>query len=159
MIFRVQRFKLLFTPLYPVLLYVYSNTNRLLKLSEKMKNAEGTELLQKITTFKYDNNGNELRRSVEYISLYNKENPKVYEAAVYGEETTEPIHAVVDQAASKYDGFNRLVRTEIIRGGVKTTVEYAYDGDGLRTEKTVKRSDRGNKAEVTSCQYFVKMSP
>ncbi len=133
--------------------YVYSNTNRLLKLSEKMKNEAGTELLQRITTFRYDGNGNELRRSVEYISLYSRENPKAYEAAVYGEETTEPIHAVVDQTASSYDGFNRLVRTEIIKATVKVTVEYAYDGDGLRTEKRVRRSDRGSTAEVTSYLY------
>jgi len=133
--------------------YVYGNTNRLLKLVEKLKNAGGMELLQKITSFRYDDNGNELRRTVEYISLYNKENPKVYEAAVYDEETTEPIHAVVDQTVSKYDGFNRLVRTEIIRGGVKTTVEYAYNGDGLRTEKTVRRSNKGNAAETTSYLY------
>ncbi len=119
-----------------------------LKLVEKMKNAAGTELLQKITSFRYDNNGNELRRSVEYISLYSRENPKAYEAAVYGEETTEPIHAVVDQTVSSYDGFNRLVKTEIIKATVKTTVEYAYDGDGLRTEKTVRRSDRGSTAEA-----------
>lgn len=38
--------------------YVYGNTNRLLKLSEKMKNEAGAELLQKITGFRYDSNGN-----------------------------------------------------------------------------------------------------
>jgi len=133
--------------------YVYSDTNRLLKLVEKLKDSAGKELMQKTTSFRYDSNGNEDRRSVEYITLYSKENPKAYEAAVYGEDTTEPIHAVVEQTASQYDGFNRLVRTEIIKATVKTVVEYAYDGDGLRTEKTVRRSDKGNTAEVTSYLY------
>lgn len=118
-----------------------------------MKDSEGMELLQRITAFRYDNNGNELRRSVEYISLFNKANPKAYEAAVYGEETTEPIHAVVDQTVSKYDGFNRLVRTELIKATARTVVEYAYNGDDLRIKKTVRRSDKGNAAEATSYLY------
>jgi len=97
--------------------YVYSNTNRLLKLAEKLKDSAGKELMQKTTSFRYDSNGNEDRRSVEYITLYSKENPKAYEAAVYGEDSAEPIHAVVERTVSQYDGFNRLVRT---------AVEYAY---------------------------------
>ncbi len=133
--------------------YIYGNNNKLLKLAEKMKDASGKELLQKITNFRYDGNGNELRRSVEYITLYSKENPKAYEAAVYGEDTTEPIHNVVDQTVSRYDGFNRLIGTEQIKASVRIAVEYAYDGDGLRVEKTVRRSDKGNTAEVTSYLY------
>ena len=133
--------------------YVYGNNNKLLKLAEKLKNEAGTELLQKTTSFRYDSNGNEIRRSVEYIALYSKTNPKAYEAAVYNEDTTEPIHAVVEQTISQYDGFNRLKKTEIIKGGVKTAVEYAYNGDGLRVEKTVRRSDKGNTAETTSYLY------
>jgi len=132
---------------------VYFSTLFNLKLAEKLKNEAGTELLQKTTSFRYDNNGNELRRSVEYIALYSKTNPKAYEAAVYNEDTTEPIHAVVEQTISQYDGFNRLKKTEIIKGGVKTAVEYAYNGDGLRVEKTVRRSDKGNTAETTSYLY------
>ena len=132
---------------------MYFSTLFNLKLAEKLKNEAGTELLQKTTSFRYDNNGNELRRSVEYIALYSKTNPKAYEAAVYNEDTTEPIHAVVEQTISQYDGFNRLKKTEIIKGGVKTAVEYAYNGDGLRVEKTVRRSDKGNTAETTSYLY------
>ena len=133
--------------------YVYGNNNKLLKLAEKLKNEAGTELLQKTTSFRYDSNGNEIRRSVEYIALYSKTNPKAYEAAVYNEDTTEPIHAVVEQTISQYDGFNRLKKTEIIKGGVKTAVEYVYNGDGLRVEKTVRRSDKDNTAETTSYLY------
>ncbi len=133
--------------------YIYGNTNTLLKLSEKMKNEAGAELLQKITTFRYDKNGNEQRRTVEYITLYNKENPKAYEAAVYNEDTTKPIHAVVDQTVNNYDGFNRLIKTEIIKMGVRTTVEYTYNGDGLRIEKTIKRSDKENTAKTTNYLY------
>ncbi|HWR60946.1 MAG TPA: hypothetical protein VN580_05005, partial [Clostridia bacterium] len=97
--------------------YSYDKNNSLLKLAEKLKDSAGKELMQKTTSFRYDSNGNEDRRSVEYITLYSKENPKAYEAAVYGEDSAEPIHAVVERTVSQYDGFNRLVRT---------AVEYAY---------------------------------
>lgn len=133
--------------------YVYSNAGRLLKLVETMKDASGKELMKKQTTYRHDNNGNELSRAVEFVTPYNNLNPKAYSAVIYGQNSTEPINHTVEKTNSKYDGFNRLVSMEIIKSGARTTVEYTYNGDDLRIKKVVRKSTNNNIAEATNYLY------
>ncbi|HYE83327.1 MAG TPA: RHS repeat-associated core domain-containing protein [Clostridia bacterium] len=133
--------------------YVYSNTNQLLKLTEKMLDAEDKEMLEKATTYRYDNNGNQLRQTAEYILPYVNTYIKTYTTTVYGDNMTEPIHKLVEQVSNTFDPFNRLVKAESIKAGVRTVVEYKYNGDDLRTQKTVRRSDKDNTAEITGFLY------
>ncbi len=102
--------------------YSYDRNNRL--VTEVNVNNGITET----TRYSYDNNGNQIYKDTSTVK-----------AAVAGE--TESLSAVVlgdgknDNVvtASGYDGFNQLVK--VTTG--KTTAEYTYNSDGLRTSKTV----------------------
>ena len=42
--------------------------------------------------------------------------------------------------SNTFDGFNQLTATERVKAGEQTSIRFVYDGDGLRTQKTVKSS-------------------
>lgn len=53
----------------------------------------------------------------------------------------------------------QLIMSERIRNGERITIGFVYDGDGLRTRKTVKSSKNDYEPQVTNylcdCQYVI----
>ncbi|NLV35085.1 MAG: hypothetical protein GXY17_00190 [Clostridiaceae bacterium] len=58
----------------------------------------------------------------------------------------------LNRLSNTYDGLNRLTKVEKVEAGTRTVAEYVYNGDDLRTKKTVRKSDNVYAAEVT---YFL----
>ena len=133
--------------------YTYSNTNQLLKLVERMFDENNKEIARKTTKYSYDSNGNQLKQGISH-SLPNNTGlrPKTTGTA-YGDNVANTIDKLVEKTSYTYDGFNRLKKTETVKAGIRTTVDFIYNGDDLRASKTVKKSDRGYQAEVTNYLY------
>jgi RHS repeat-associated protein len=134
--------------------YLYSKTNELMQLVERMLDASGNEVLEKTTTYLYDVNGNEIRQKVAYVHPHNRSLHQTTGASPYGDDDTGASpDAVIEKVSSTFDGFNRLKQTEHIKDGVRETAEYVYDGDDLRTRKTARSSKDDYAAKVTNYLY------
>jgi len=133
--------------------YLYSNTNELLKLVERMMDGSGIELLQKTTTYLYDDNGNEIRQRVEYLQPHTRDKRQMTGANPIVDDAGELISSLIEKVTSSFDGFNRLKSMEKIKGGNRVTVSYVYNGDDLRTQKIVRSSDAGYTPQVTNYLY------
>jgi RHS repeat-associated protein len=133
--------------------YIYSSSNQLLKLIERMYNTSGEELLEKTTAYLYDNNGNELRQRVNYIHPHSSDMRQVTGGNLLGKSVNADINNLIEKSSNTYDGFNRLTKVEKVKGGKRSTVEFIYDGDGLRTTKTVQSSEAGYETKVTNYLY------
>ena len=77
--------------------YIYSNTNRLLNLSERMLDAQGKELVQKLINYTYDNNGNQTSQTTEYITPYTVTQDKSYKVGAYGGSIEDGITTLVEK--------------------------------------------------------------
>ena len=133
--------------------YVYSNTNRLLKLVEKMFDAANKEVLQKTTAYYYDDNGNELRQNSSYIAPHSIKKSQSTKGSIQGDDIAGSIDTLVERTSNTFDGFNRLKKVENVKSGVRTLAEYTYNGDDLRVKKAVKKSDKDYAEEVTNYLY------
>jgi RHS repeat-associated protein len=133
--------------------YVYSDTNTLLKLVENMKDSSGNEVLQKTIKYWYDYNGNQIYQSSEFESPANTSLIENFDVTVHGNATASLIADNIETGAYSYDGFNRLVKVDTIKGSARTITEFVYDGTDLRVKKTVKKSTSGYRPEVTNYQY------
>ena len=133
--------------------YMYSNANELLQLTEQMKDAAGEEVLEKKVISLFDNNGNEVRQQTSYLRPHSRGMNQVTGANPYGDEQTEEISSLLEKVNNTFDGFNRLTQAINVQGGERSTVEYAYDGDDLRTQKTVRSSADGYAEQVTNYLY------
>ena len=133
--------------------YVYSNTNRLLKLIEKMFDAANKEVLQKTTVYYYDDNGNELRQNSSYIAPHSIKKSQSTKGSIQGDDMAGSIDTLVERTSNTFDGFNRLKKVENVKSGVRTLAEYTYNGDDLRVKKAVKKSDKDYMEEVTNYLY------
>ena len=102
--------------------YNYDKNNRLNTESKV------TGTITEITTYKYDDNGNQIYRGLEIIKPIAAAEGEEISAFVLGESTDDAGVTI-----SGYDGFNRLVK--VATGN--TTSTYTYNGDGLRVSKTV----------------------
>ncbi|SFF40269.1 intein C-terminal splicing region/intein N-terminal splicing region/RHS repeat-associated core domain-containing protein [Paenibacillus algorifonticola] len=133
--------------------YMYSNANELLQLTEQMKDAAGEEVLEKKVISLFDNNGNEVRQQTSYLRPHSRGMNQVTGANPYGDEQTEEISSLLEKVNNTFDGLNRLTQAINVQGGERSTVEYAYDGDDLRTQKTVRSSADGYAEQVTNYLY------
>jgi RHS repeat-associated protein len=70
-----------------------------------------------------------------------------------GETVNADINNLIEKSSNTYDGFNRLTKVEKVKGGKRSTVEFIYDGDDLRTTKTVHSSEAGYETKVTNYLY------
>jgi RHS repeat-associated protein len=101
--------------------YLYDRNNRLLKETK----ISGNQTF--ITSFNYDNNGNQISKSTETIKPLATGNVEAFSLSLAGTSALDTV------SFYEYDGFNQLIKaTE----GDKT-ITYSYDGNGLRTSKTV----------------------
>ncbi len=133
--------------------YTYSSSNTLLKLTERMFDGSSKEIARRTTSYIYDNNGNQLKQSISHTLPNNIQLRPSVKGTAYGNTTSGSIDTLLEKTSYTYDGFNRLKETETIKGGIRTTAEYTYNGDDLRVSKTVKKSDNDYTAEVTNYQY------
>ncbi len=101
--------------------YIYDKNNRLIK-EEKVANS-----ITDTTCYYYDNNGNQTFKTSEIIRPVSMDDKASYKAYVMGE--TEDSLA----EAYEYDGLNRLSKAIVS----DMTISYTYNGNGLRTSKTV----------------------
>ena len=113
--------------------------------------AEAIEILVRETSYYYDNNGNQTTQNASYRKPISTEQPEhALNVDAEGETT---FSNAIELVVNKYDGFNRLQKVESIKKGLKTIVEFAYNGDDLRTSKTVKKSNNNYQPEVTMYYY------
>lgn len=133
--------------------YVYSTAGELLQLVERMENAEGVEVLKKTIVYLYDDNGNEIRQQISYLRPHTRDMRQVTGATPVGDEMTGDISSLLEKVSNTFDGFNRLKKADRIKAGERNSVEYTYDGDDLRTQKTVRSSKDGYSPKVTNYVY------
>lgn len=72
---------------------------------------------------------------------------------ILGDTVTDPVNVWIEKVTSTYDGFNRLKSQEKIKDGTRVTVTFLYDGDNLRTQKTVRSSAENYAEKVTRYDY------
>jgi RHS repeat-associated protein len=101
----------------------------------------------------YDANGNEIRQKVEYLRPHTSSMRQVTGGNLYGETIGDDLNSLIEKVSSTYDGFNRLKTMEKVKAGTRVMVDYVYNGDGLRIQKTVKSSEEGYAAKVTNYFY------
>ncbi|MBB6632837.1 RHS repeat protein [Cohnella thailandensis] len=133
--------------------YFYSNAGELMKLVEKLENADGIEVLEKTTAYLYDDNGNEVRQQISYLRSHTRDMRQVTGADPYGEEMSGDLNTLLEKVSNTFDGFNRLKKTERVKAGDRNTVEYTYDGDDLRTKKVARSSNDSYATHVTNYVY------
>ena len=133
--------------------YVYSNTNQLVKLTERMLNSDSAEVLKKETEYYYDANGNQLNQNSSFTAQNNIKKHQTTSGSAQGDDADETINALIERSSNTFDGFNRLKKIESVKDGVRTLAEYTYNGDDLRVRKSVKSSNDGYTEKVTSYLY------
>ncbi len=136
--------------------YTYSNTNQLLKLVERMFDESNKEIARKTTKYTYDNNGNQLNQSISHTLPDNTGLRPKTTGTAYGDKLSDnsnSIDKLLEKTSYTYDGFNRLVKTETIKDGIRTTVDFTYNGDDLRVNKTTRKSNNNYSPEVTNYLY------
>ncbi len=136
--------------------YTYSNTNQLLKLVERMFDESNKEIARKTTKYTYDNNGNQLNQSISHTLPDNTGLRPKTTGTAYGDKLSDnsnSIDKLLEKTSYTYDGFNRLVKTETIKDGIRTTVDFIYNGDDLRVSKTTRKSNNNYSPEVTNYLY------
>ena len=133
--------------------YTYSSSNQLLKLSERMFDESNKEIARKTTKTAYDDNGNQLKQSVSYTLPADTKLLPTTKGNAYGDSMSGTIDKLVEKTSYTFDGFNRLKKAETVKDGKHTEAEYKYDGDDLRVNKTVKKSDNAYKEEITNYLY------
>nr|WP_274529245.1 RHS repeat domain-containing protein [Paenibacillus piscarius] len=132
--------------------YLYSSSNQLVKLEERMSDTTGKELLLKTVDYLFDKNGNELSQRTAYIQPHTTAMHQATGGDTYEAQTKE-INSLIEKVTQTYDGFNRLTKAVKVKAGDRTTVDYVYNGDGLRVKKTVSNAKKGNVAEETNYVY------
>lgn len=113
-------------------LYTYNEQNRLMSVTEVKTSGE-----KQIDQYKYDNNGNLIFKGREVSKVVDPIQPiePNFGMFITGQENENPrIQSIVDGMAQYiYDGWNRLIQI----GSGSGSSQYAYNGEGLRTQKTV----------------------
>ena len=98
--------------------YLYNKANVITLESEIYQNAEGSELARKNTRYVYDNAGNQISTTAEFIT-------NAVEGAA--EAVNFSDSSVIEVTINEYNGLNQLVGSTNIKGGTRT---YGRQGDG-----------------------------
>lgn len=133
--------------------YTYSDTNKLLRVVERMYDEANKEILQKTVMYFYDANGNELTQLSSYIHPHNIKLRQATKGSLYADNMQNPIDTLIERENNTFDEFNRLKKVESVKSGVRTTAEYLYNGDDLRVRKGVRKSDDSYAEKVTNYLY------
>jgi RHS repeat-associated protein len=132
--------------------YFYSDSNKLLKVIEVIKNSSFEEVLCKTDTYINDGNGNQLRQITGYKVPQDSNMRRYTRGIVYGSDDNTQIDILVDKKYNTFDGFNRLTKSENVSNGNRTIVSYKYNGKGLRTQKTSRSSE--NNYQMSTINYL-----
>ena len=133
--------------------YDYSDANKLLRVTEYMRDASGNEVLQKATRYIYDNNGNQLSENAAYLRNASAGSTVTLGLFNYDVNTTAQIDSKINITNNEFDGFNRLKKVETLKSGKRTVTEYTYNGDDLRVTKTTAASANNYVPQVTYYLY------
>ncbi|WP_173138072.1 RHS repeat-associated core domain-containing protein [Paenibacillus tritici] len=118
--------------------YLYSSSNQLLKLEERMNGADGKEVLLKTVDYLYDAGGNELSQRTSYIQPHSADLHQSTGGETYEAGELQKTNRYIEKVSRTYDGFNRLKKAVTVKSGDRSEIEFMYNGDGLRTQKTVR---------------------
>ncbi|HYE68780.1 MAG TPA: RHS repeat-associated core domain-containing protein [Anaerovoracaceae bacterium] len=113
-----------------LLTYNYNEQNRLISTKEDIGTTKET------VNYIYDNNGNLLYSKKEQLALITdpKNIPKAtFSMFIMGQTTEEENPFVAWMSSYSYDEFNQMTKS-VTKEGV---IESKYNGEGLRTEKTL----------------------
>ena len=126
--------------------YLYNEANVITLEREIYQDAAGNELASKNTRYVYDNAGNLISTTVEYVTEIPEEATEDATEAIEvaedaTEESTDDINigtAVwIEVTINEYNGLNQLIGYTSIKGAERSYSSYVYNGDNLRTQKTV----------------------
>ena len=121
--------------------YQYSPNNELITANENMYSGVDF-VVARNTVHSYDNNGNQYMTSSGVM----KPSQASDDVSLDGGEANR----LVDTTRSEFDAFNRLKKISKTQGGQTISTSYEYNGDGLRTQKTV---DDGQTSTTTAYLY------
>ena len=113
-----------------LLSYGYNEQNRLTSTYEDIGTTKQT------TEYIYDNNGNLLYSKKQQLALITDPKnipPASFSMFVLGQTTEEENPFVAWMSSYEYDEFNQMIKS-VTKAG---TIENKYNGEGLRTEKTL----------------------
>jgi len=113
-----------------LLTYNYNEQNRLISTKEDIGTTKET------VAYIYDNNGNLLYSKKEQLALITDPKnipPVTFSMFILGQTTEEENPFVAWMSSYEYDEFNQMIKS-ITKAGV---IENRYNGEGLRTEKTL----------------------
>lgn len=133
--------------------YLYSSSNQLLKLEERMSGADGKEVLFKIVDYLYDASGNELSQRTSYIQPHKANLHQSTGGETYDAGQLQEANGFIEKVNRTYDGFNRLKKAVTVKSGDRSEIEFVYNGDGLRTQKTVRSAGSSSAAKETNYVY------
>ncbi|WP_207635998.1 RHS repeat protein [Desulfofarcimen acetoxidans] len=97
--------------------YLYSNTGKLLSIVESMRDAAGSELLQKKTGYTYDKNGNQTHSLAEFLKPAATGTMETINIGAYSDNIKQPLDSTIEITDNTYDGFNRLKKAETTKSG------------------------------------------
>ena len=126
--------------------YLYNEANVITLEREIYQDAAGNELASKNTRYVYDNAGNLISTTVEYVTEIPEEaTADATEAIEVAEDATEEATddikigtAVwIEVTINEYNELNQLVGYTSINGDERSYSSYVYSGDNLRVQKTV----------------------
>lgn len=111
--------------------YTYNAANELANTDRALYNESVVRLVEN-TTYSYDPNGN------LYSSVVSTMRTGTAEAAL---ELGTADNGLVTMTQNEYDVWNQLVKTSMTKEGQTSEVAYTYNGDGIRTSRTVTAGD------------------
>ncbi|OMF86246.1 hypothetical protein BK146_27790 [Paenibacillus sp. FSL R7-0333] len=133
--------------------YLYSSSNQLMKLEERMHGADGKEILLKTVDYLYDARGNEISQRTSYIQPHSADLHQSTGGETYGAGELQENNRFIEKVTRTYDGFNRLKKAVTVKSGDRSEIEFTYNGDGLRTQKTVRSAKTPDIAKETNYVY------
>ena len=117
-------------------MYEYSDRNELLSAEEKMYSSEDEFVIGSHTAYTYDQNGNQYM-AVSGLFYPHTDQEEGAEILAAGSNPKGYVSVTI----SLFDCFNRLSSITKTEGSQTVKTSYVYNGDGLRTQKTVLSGD------------------
>ena len=118
--------------------YSYNGNNQLVNSIENMYDAGQQFVIGKTASYTYDQNGNQAFVTEGILSQGQGTEGVEVALFVEGQHTLSGYISITENS---YDGFGRLTNVKRIRTSGTTSTSFVYNGDGLRTSKTVQTAE------------------
>ena len=132
--------------------YEYSSCDELIRLTEKMYDASNAFIVGKESSYLYDANGNQFSIMTGFLTPAAGNGQSGVSPSGFT-EGTQDFEWYTDFTTNSFDVWNRLIKRTAVKDSMQTISEFTYNGDGLRTSKTVKASTNGYAAHTTNYLY------